>query len=42
MTSDLTSSKCQTAGAQRDTGSLVTIDFITFHNGVMSCLAMRS
>ena len=42
MTSDLTSSKCQTWGAARVTGSLVTTDFITFHNGAMSFVAIRS
>ena len=41
MTSDLTSLKCQTTGAARVTGSLVTTEFITFHSGVMWRLAMR-
>ena len=36
------SSKCQTTGWQRVTGSLVTTLSITFQSGVMLCLAMRS
>ena len=42
MTSDFTSSKCQTAGAQRDNGSSRNIVPITFQSGVMPCLAMRA
>ena len=42
ITSGLTSSKCQIAGTQWVTGSLVTTVFITFQSGAMSNLEMRS
>ena len=42
MTSDFTSSKCQTAGAQRDTGSSRNSVPMTFQSGVMPCWEMRA